>query len=52
MDRPVKVEDIRVGMYIKLGKNAHLLPLFEEEFKVSSETQIVNIIDKGSACDQ
>ncbi len=47
MIRPVKTENLKVGMYIKLGEHAHLLPLFEEEFKISSEKQIVNIIDKG-----
>ena len=34
-------------MYVRLGEHAKLLPLFEEEFKIVNETQIVNIIDKG-----
>ena len=47
MIRPVKTEDLQVGMFIKLGAQAHLLPLFEEEFKISTEKQIANIQDKG-----
>jgi len=45
--KAIKPENLRVGMYVKLGKYAQMLPLFEESFKVASETQIVNIIDKG-----
>ncbi len=47
MLRPVKAEDLKVGMYVKLGEQAHLLPLFEESFMISREEQIINIIDKG-----
>ncbi len=47
MIRPVKAEDLKVGMYVTLGEQAHLLPLFEENFMITSEKQIVNIIDKG-----
>ncbi len=49
MIRPVKTENLAIGMFIKLGEQAHLLPLFEEEFKISTEKQIVNIQDKGIA---
>ncbi|UCH63713.1 MAG: HD-GYP domain-containing protein [Fidelibacterota bacterium] len=49
MLRPVKVEDLKIGMYVTLGEQAHLLPLFEENFMITSEKQIVNIIDKGLA---
>lgn len=47
MIRPVKTQDLKVGMYVTLGKQAHLLPLFEENFMIASEKQIINIIDKG-----
>ena len=47
MIRAVKAEDLRVGMYVMLGEKAHMLPLFEEEFKISSDKQIINMIDKG-----
>ncbi|MFB0517462.1 MAG: HD-GYP domain-containing protein [Candidatus Neomarinimicrobiota bacterium] len=47
MLRPVKAEDLKVGMYVKLGEQARLLPLFEENFMITHEKQIVNIIDKG-----
>ncbi|MFC1543041.1 HD-GYP domain-containing protein [Candidatus Neomarinimicrobiota bacterium] len=47
MLRPVKVDDLKIGMYVKLGEQAKLLPLFEESFMISREEQIVNIIDKG-----
>jgi len=47
MLRPVKAEDLKIGMYVKLGEQAHLLPLFEESFMLTREEQIINIIDKG-----
>ena len=48
MLRPVKAEDLKIGMYVMLDeKQAHLLPQFEERFMISHEEQIVNIIDKG-----
>ena len=48
MLRPVKAEDLKIGMYVMLDeKQAHLLPQFEERFMISREEQIVNIIDKG-----
>ncbi len=47
MLRPVKAEDLKIGMYVKLGEQASLLPLFEESFMISREEQIINIIDKG-----
>ncbi|UCD37023.1 MAG: DUF3391 domain-containing protein, partial [Fidelibacterota bacterium] len=49
MLRPVKAEDLKIGMYIRLGEQAHLLPLFEESFMITREEQIVNIVDKGLA---
>jgi HD-GYP domain-containing protein (c-di-GMP phosphodiesterase class II) len=49
MLRPVKAEDLKIGMYVRLGEQAHLLPLFEESFMISREEQVVNIIDKGLA---
>ncbi|MCH7497126.1 MAG: HD domain-containing protein [Candidatus Marinimicrobia bacterium] len=47
MIRPIKTSELKVGMFIMLGNSAHLLPLFEEEFMISSEKQIANIQDKG-----
>jgi len=47
MLRPVKAEDLKIGMYVKLGEQAHLLPLFEESFMITREEQIINIIDKA-----
>ncbi len=48
MRRPVKAEDLKIGMYVMLdGKQAQLLPQFEERFMLTREEQIVNIIDKG-----
>ena len=47
MIRPINTTELKVGMFIMLGNSAHLLPLFEEEFMLSSEKQIANIQDKG-----
>ena len=47
MLRPVKAEELKIGMFILLGEQAHLLPLFEESFIITREEQIINIIDKG-----
>ena len=47
MLRPVRADDLKIGMYVRLGEQAKLLPLFEESFMISREEQIVNIIDKG-----
>ena len=50
MLRPVKAEDLKVGMYVRLGEQAHLLPLFEAD----PETEAMVLIGEigGSAEEQ
>lgn len=45
--KTVEVDELKIGMYVNLGKGLSSNTILEEEFLISSELQIANIIDQG-----
>ena len=47
MIKTVKVDDLKIGMYVTLGDLAEEYSFLDRDFMISTKAQIVNIMDKG-----
>lgn len=45
--KSVSIDDLKIGMYVNLGKGMSSNTILEEEFLINSELQIANIMDQG-----
>ena len=45
--KSVTVDDLKIGMYVNLGKGLSSNTILEDQFLINSELQIANIVDQG-----